>query len=255
MLVDDLPGADGVPLLRGRGLEADVVAAAVGHRARELRRPSPSRRWSRPCRRSCARSPRASRSARPTACARSTSRGTISRHCLAMPAHAAGSVRRPVLSVTSAILRPLPSSPIRFSRGTRTSLKLIDAVGERLQAHEAAAVLDLHARPVGLDDEGADLLGLAGRAPSRPAARRACRSCTRASRRSGRRCRPSRSAVVERLAGSEPTCGSVSANAEIAPAAQRGRYFFFCSGVPKSLSGCGTPIDWCAESSALMLPS
>ncbi len=38
---------------------------------------------------------------------------------------------------------------------------------------------------------------------------------------------PSRRAVVERLAGSEPTCGSVSAKAEIAPAAQRGRYFFF----------------------------
>src|SRR5205807_8673154 len=50
-------------------------------------------------------------------------------------------------------------------------------------------------------------------------------------------------AVVSILAGSEPTPGSVSANAEIAPLARRGRYFFFCSGVPKSLSGCGTPID------------
>ena len=47
------------------------------------------------------------------------------------------------------------------------------------------------------------------------------------------------SRVVARFAGSEPTCGSVSANAEIAPAAQRGRYFFFCSSVPKSFSGCG----------------
>src|SRR3546814_6627586 len=35
----------------------------------------------------------------------------------------------------------------------------------------------------------------------------------------------SHSAVVERLAGSEPTCASVSAKAEIAPAAHRGRYF------------------------------
>ena len=42
---------------------------------------------------------------------------------------------------------------------------------------------------------------------------------------------------------------------EIAPAAQRGRKRLFCSGVPKILSGCGTPIDWCADSSAETLPS
>ncbi len=47
----------------------------------------------------------------------------------------------------------------------------------------------------------------------------------------------------------------MSAKAEIAPFAQRGRYFCFCAGVPKSLSGCGMPIDWCAESSALTLLS
>ena len=64
-----------------------------------------------------------------------------------------------------------------------------------------------------------------------------------------------RVAVVERLAGSEPTWASVSANAETAPAASLGRYFFFCSFVPKSFSGCGTPIDWCAESSVTRLPS
>jgi len=34
-------------------------------------------------------------------------------------------------------------------------------------------------------------------------------------------------AVVSIAAGSEPTPGSVSANAEIAPFARRGRYFFF----------------------------
>ena len=55
-------------------------------------------------------------------------------------------------------------------------------------------------------------------------------------------------------AGSEPTRGSVRAKAEISPAAQRGRYFFLSSSVPKSLSGWGTPIDWWAESSAPMLP-
>ena len=36
-VVDDPPGADGVPLLRRRGLEPDVVAAAVGERAGEVR--------------------------------------------------------------------------------------------------------------------------------------------------------------------------------------------------------------------------
>ncbi len=64
-----------------------------------------------------------------------------------------------------------------------------------------------------------------------------------------------RVAEVARFAGSEPTCGSVSAKAEIAPAASRGKYFFFCSGVPKSFNGCGTPIDWCAERSTTRLPS
>jgi hypothetical protein len=35
----------------------------------------------------------------------------------------------------------------------------------------------------------------------------------------------------------------VSANAEISRRATRGRYLFFCSSVPKSSNGCGTPID------------
>ena len=61
--------------------------------------------------------------------------------------------------------------------------------------------------------------------------------------------------MVERFAGSDPTWASVNANAETAPAARRGRNFFFCSFVPKSLSGCGTPIDWCAERSVTRLPS
>ena len=51
-------------------------------------------------------------------------------------------------------------------------------------------------------------------------------------------------------AGSLPTSGSVSRNAVMAPAAQRGRYSCFCAGVPKTLTGSGTPMDWCAESSA-----
>ena len=57
-------------------------------------------------------------------------------------------------------------------------------------------------------------------------------------------------AVVFSLAGSEPTSGSVSRNALISPRAHLGRYSCFCSSLPNSASGCGTPIDWCADSSA-----
>jgi hypothetical protein len=45
------------------------------------------------------------------------------------------------------------------------------------------------------------------------------------------------------FAGSLPASVSVSAKAEIAPLARRGKYFYFCASVPKSLSGCGSPID------------
>jgi hypothetical protein len=48
---------------------------------------------------------------------------------------------------------------------------------------------------------------------------------------------------------------SVKAKAEISPAAQRGRYFLFCSSVPKSFRGWGTPIDWWAERRAPRFPS
>ena len=61
---------------------------------------------------------------------------------------------------------------------------------------------------------------------------------------------PSGTAVMCRRAGSEPTSGSVSRNALIAPRAQRGRYSCFCSSEPNCLSGSGTPIDWCALASA-----
>ncbi len=60
--------------------------------------------------------------------------------------------------------------------------------------------------------------------------------------------------MVVICAGSEPTSGSVSAKADRSPAAIRGRYFFFCSSVPNIFSGCGTPIDWCAETSTAVEP-
>jgi hypothetical protein len=62
-------------------------------------------------------------------------------------------------------------------------------------------------------------------------------------------------AVVFRLAGSDPASVSVSAKAEMAPRASRGKKRRFCSSVPNSLSGCGTPIDWAADSSAVSEPS
>ena len=57
------------------------------------------------------------------------------------------------------------------------------------------------------------------------------------------------------FAGSEPASTSVNANAEIAPFARRGKKRRFCSAVPNSASGCGTPIDCDAESSAVRDPS
>ena len=56
------------------------------------------------------------------------------------------------------------------------------------------------------------------------------------------------------LAGSEPAFTSVSAKAVMPPLAMRGKKRFFCSAVPKSLSGCGTPMLCEAESSAQSEP-
>ncbi len=47
------------------------------------------------------------------------SRAILAAH-LAAPAQLAGSERRPVFSVVSAIFRPCPSRPMRLSAGTRT---------------------------------------------------------------------------------------------------------------------------------------
>ena len=47
----------------------------------------------------------------------------------------------------------------------------------------------------------------------------------------------------------------MSANAEIAPLASRGKNLCFCSGVPNSFNGWGKPMDWCADSSAASEPS
>ena len=163
-------------------------------------------------------------------------------------------MRRPVFKVTSAILSPFPSAPIRFSRGTRTSWKLMMPLasalrpmkrqrcstftpGQSVSTMKQLIFFVLGSRAITTSSSAMVPFVHQSFSPLR----------TNVS--------PCSSAVVDRLAGSEPTCGSVRAKAEMAPAAHRGRYFFFCSGVPKSLSGCGTPIDWCAERSALMFES
>ena len=49
-------------------------------------------------------------------------------------------------------------------------------------------------------------------------------------------------------AGSEPTSGSVSRNAETWSLATLGSHSCFCSSEPKPISGSATPIDWWALS-------
>src|SRR5665213_13394 len=61
-------------------------------------------------------------------------------------------------------------------------------------------------------------------------------------------------AGVEEPSGSDPALGSVKAKAEMAPFANRGKYFFFWASLPNSLRGWGTPIDWWAESQTAVEP-
>ena len=72
------------------------------------------------------------------------SRATLVAH-LATPTQIAGSARRPVLSVVSAILRPWPSLPIRFSSGTKTSSSSVTEFSIPRRPMNCVAVLDRHA--------------------------------------------------------------------------------------------------------------
>ena len=93
-------------------------------------------------------------------CTRSAAqRRTISSARLAPATAEAGSVSRPVLRVISASLRPLPSPQRTFSTGTSHVGEADDAVLDRLEPHEVEPLHDFDAGPVGLDDEGRDLLG------------------------------------------------------------------------------------------------
>ena len=68
------------------------------------------------------------------------SRAIFTAH-LAAPAQMAGSESRPVLSVVSAIFRPWPSRPIRFSGRHADVVEPGHAVLDAAQAHERVAPL------------------------------------------------------------------------------------------------------------------
>ena len=87
----------------------------------------------------CGRSPRAGRWACPTARARWPSGGRCPGTPCRCPPSGCGIESRPSLRVMSAILRPLPSCPMRFSGGTRTSLKSDHRVRDGPQAHEVGS--------------------------------------------------------------------------------------------------------------------
>ena len=113
---------------------------------------------------------------------------------------------------------------------------------------------------VGLDDERGDAAAAAvvlrAPAPSRRAARRRRRWWSTASRRRAGRPSPSSVgvAVVAIRAGSEPTSGSVSRNArDRARGAARQELAASAPRCRTASPAAGTPIDWCADSSAPML--
>jgi hypothetical protein len=179
------------------------------------------------------------------------------------PATLAGSVRRPVLSVISASLSPFPSPQRMFSRGTFTLVKRITPFSIALSpmkrqrwaistpgqsASTMNAVIFFLARPFTCTS---GVRAITTNSSARVPLVHQSFSPLRM------KWRPSSVgvAVARRLAGSDPASTSVRAKAEMAPLAMRGKYCRCCSGVPKSLSGCGRPIDWCAESSAVRLPS
>ena len=171
----------------------------------------------------------------------------------------AGSVSRPVFSVIERELQALALAPEEVLLRDADVREADDAVLDRPQAHEVAA--DARPRRPASDFStmnARDLLACPdGVRHDDEAARRSCRWCTRASRRSGSSSRP-RACASRSSRGSPDRSRRAPRSARTPrsrPGARRGRYFFFCSSVPNSFSGCGTPIDWCAESSATRLPS
>ena len=159
---------------------------------------------------------------------------------------------RPVFSVISASLSPAPSFHRMFSRGTRTFVnrmipfsialspmkwqrRTISTPGQSTSTMKA--VICRFSLPLTILD---GVRAITTRSSARVPLVHHSFSPFRT------KALPSSVGVakVDMLAGSEPAWVSVRAKAEIAPRASRGKYFFFCSGVPKSFRGCGTPMDW-----------
>ncbi len=179
------------------------------------------------------------------------SRAILSDH-FAAPAHKAGNERRPVLRVVNAILRPAPSLPIRFAAGTRTWWKRVTPFSKPRKPMNRLRFSTV------IPGESASttnaLMPLSGTAAITTSSSATTPLVVHNFTPSRRYASPSSVgvAVVPSRAGSLPTSGSVNRNALIAPLAQRGRNSFFCSSVPKRASGCGTPMDWCADRRAPM---
>ena len=154
---------------------------------------------------------------------------SISREPFPVAAQNAGSASLPTLSVMSASLSPFPSPQTRFSRGTFTFVNL------RMPLERARSPMKWHSCTVStpsqavsttnaviglrLDPAGAGVLAItmmiSARGPFVVQSFSPFRIQWLPSSES--------SAVVDMLAGSEPTSGSVSANADSAPFASRGR--------------------------------
>ena len=152
----------------------------------------------------------------------------------------AGMDSRPVFRVMRASLSPRPSPQSRLSLGTLTLWKRITPLDRPLSPRNVQTC------PTSTPSHAVStinaLIGFRPRTPSRAGVR------TMTTMMSARgplvhqsfspfriQCWPSSesSAVVDRFAGSEPTSCSVRAKADSSPAASRGRYFLFCSSVPK----------------------
>src|SRR2546430_2684840 len=187
----------------------------------------------------------------------------ISRQRLPAATDEIGSVSRPVLRVIRPSFRPLPTSHTTFSFGTRTLVKRMTPLyiafrpmkwqrcstftPGQLVSTRKAVICRRSLPSTILEGVRAITTMSSARVPLvhhsfSPFRIQACPSSLG-------------TAIVSSAAGSDPTPGSVSANAEMAPWARRGRYFFFCASVPNSLSGWGAPMDWWAESSAVSEPS
>ena len=124
VVVVHLPQRLGTVVLGRRRLEPDVGVLVVRECAGDGR-PWPSSRTAAPCSsRSSSRRPGACRPAGPTAGASMVHQRASSTSAMPPPIAAAGMPRRPTLSVASAIFRPSPGLPIRFSAGTLTSLNV-----------------------------------------------------------------------------------------------------------------------------------